>query len=604
MRHFNRVLLLLTGLCLVLFQNCTDPQVVLSKMASELPVNRMSLKASICSDVSFLQNDNTNFLFVLDLSRSNIGAFREEMQDFGGGIEYPVYYWDPSEGTDVEGNRFEAIKTFINSCASSENNKFAIIGFGEKAGIVQQSLINRPYLICSEPPAFKTREQALADLEDFKQAEQSEAEYYSQWIDSYYDEAASRVSLALSYTSYSDASDCASKVINQDLVASYDQRVDRYQVIFLSDGRPEDSAESISQCNEKSGEEQDQCYTDFLLNPFNDSLREVSALRRSINFLTIGYGIEEQDNFRFLDSLASIQRPETAEKLDNFSDNSEVLCEMISTRIGVETQSDSLMSSVLSLGLRNGEYLADSDIDGVFDIDEQAMGYDPTHPRSQVAGVLDGVCELLGGIGACNRVKEQVDCEETLLHNSGFSDCDIKMIQHEKQALNLDDSADWDKDGVPNFIEIVKGTDPFIDDMGDDPDNDGLSTRYEIMRSKNPFEHEDLTNKDLRPVIVSNEALVATDYCPQRTRHLVVEEVPPVPSLKVGVGMSTEMLHGENEHVVAVFSSRKTQNFLLEDKGVVGRFVKLHYDDSLENNPFLAPALNEIFSEDMEVWQQ
>ena len=132
----EKYLLALMGIFLlvIIFQNCSG-RFLLSDRASIsiMGSSEISFRTSICSEVSFLDDDNNNFLFILDMSSSNIGKFRDEPMDFGG-KDYPVSYWDPGQGSDVNGLRYQAIENFINSCASSPNNKFAVIGFAEKAG--------------------------------------------------------------------------------------------------------------------------------------------------------------------------------------------------------------------------------------------------------------------------------------------------------------------------------------------------------------------------------------------------------------------------------------------------------------------------------------
>ena len=602
------------------FQNCSEQPAVLSKiLSSDSMSSKISLRTSICPEVSFLDDENNNFLFILDMSRSNIGGFRKETK-FQGIYPYDVYYWDPGKGKDVNGKRFEAIENFINSCASSLNNKFAVIGFSKKAGQIQYDARNRPYLNCEVPVTFRSKENAIEDLNDFWKAEKSEIQYYSQWINNPYDEDSSHVSLALSWTSYSKAAECASKIINKDLIASFEEDIDNYQVLFISDGKPRDPNDICKDmtgqekdncyidnptCEKFTGQEKDDCYTKTATDPFKQSIHEVEAIRRNINMLTVAYGIDKQEDLRFLDYLTKIQKDNgRSQRLDSFENNTDVLCELISSQFGLEINSDSLMSVVLSLSQKDGLYKSDSDMDGLLDADEVTLSYDPANPRSQVRGVLDGLCEKIGGIASCNLAMEQVTCDANLLRRDGFSDCDVKIIKNHWQQLNLDDSADWDKDGVPNFIEIVKGTDPFIDDMNDDPDNDGLSTRFEIMRSKNPFEHESLSPEELPQVLIKNEfSATTTPQCSRRTRHLILEEVPSIESQSVNVGMSTEMLHRDNEHIVAIFSSRKSQNYLLLDKGMIGKYVKLNVVEQ-NDNWILVPSVTELTNDDLEPWDQ
>lgn len=597
-------LLLLIFTVIGLFQNCSEQKIELSQIVESLDVDIPSsqLKVSICPEVSFLEDDNNKFLFILDMSRSNIGNFRKEERNIGGS-KYPVYFWEPSQGSDVKGARFDAIEKFIASCASSENNQFAIIGFGEEAGSVLIDSRNRPYLSCEEPIRFVGKDEALQNLETYRDAENYEANYYSQWVDQFYDEEPSQSSVSLAYTSYSAASRCAKKIIFDDLLGNYGDNVDRYQALFISDGRPEDSTTTTQSCANVSGEAQDKCYIDNLLDPFTEVMRDVAAVRRELNILPIAYGIKKDEDLKFLDALAGIRNQVRSERLDNFENNANILCDLISSQHGVETNSSTIMSTVLTLGMRNGQYIVDSDMDGVYDIDEVNLGYDPQNSRSQVGGVLDGVCELLGGISQCYEVKEKVVCNEGKMLQSGFSDCDIKVLQEAKKKLNLDDDVDWDDDGVPNFIEVVKGTDPFLNDMNDDPDNDLLTTRYELIRSKNPFEHEGLTSKSLKPVKVVNEISQEDDSCKHRTRHIVIEEIPFVKSLAVTDGLGGQMAHQQNEHIVAVFSSRVTQNFSFENKGIIGGFVKYRAHQSTAG-PYLVPDKHELFNEDLGEWKE
>ncbi len=601
------------------FQNCSEQPAVLSKiLSSSVDSSKVPLRTSLCPEVSFLDDENNNFLFIIDMSMSNIGTFREEPPDPD---RKNPFYWHPDAAKDPSGQRFEAVKKFIESCASSDNNKFAVIGFSTRAGQLQFNSMGRPYLTCGDPVVgFGSQSDVIGVLNDLKAAEQSEVRYYEQWEHpNPYSEHSTHKSSALVRTSYSEAAKCASRIISKDLVDSFESDIDNYHILFISDGRPKDpdlckklTGQEKADCYVKdpsceafSGQQQDDCYIRTATEPFKNSIHEVESIRRKINILPVGYGLEAGD-YRFLDELARITRNNgQAHRLDSFEDNTDVLCDLISSRFGIETNSDSLMSVVLSLSQKNGLYRSDSDMDGLLDEDEAVLGYDPANPRSQVSGVLDGLCEKTGGIASCNMAMEQVSCEANELKRDGFSDCDIKLIKSHWQQLNLDDSSDWDRDGVSNFIEIVKGTDPFIDDMNDDPDNDGLSTRFEIMRSTSPFEHKSLSPPDLPRVLIENEfSATITPQCPRRVRHLILKEVPFIRSQAVNIGMSTELLHRENEHIVAVFSSRKPQNYLRPGQGImIGKYVKLNAVQ--QNNQWvLVPSITELTNDDLELWDK
>lgn len=613
-------------ICLISsFQNCSEqPAVLVDILSKHSKSSRVSLRTSICPEVSFMDDEHNNFLFVIDMSRSNIGGWEVQGNP---PKPQPPYHWDPGFAKDPSGKRFDAVRNFIDSCANSQKNKFAVIGFATQAGQLLStnlSFNNRPKLNCGDSISFGDGEGAKTVLDQLKAAQTLETNYHKQWVrpSSYFarPESKGRKSVAMNYTSYSRAVKCANRIIYRNLISSFEDRVDNYHVIFISDGRPQD----YNPCEKKTGQEKvkcyvdnpscekhsnqaakDQCYSKEAVDPFKESVHEVGAVRRNFNIITVGYGITNPDDYRFLNELAKINKKDgRAERLDSFEGNAGVLCDLISSSFGVETNSDSLMSVVLSLNHKNGVYKSDSDMDGLLDEDEAVLSYDPTNPRSQVDGVLDGLCEKIGGIASCNQAMEQVDCDSNVLRSDGFSECDIKLIKSHWESLNLDDSSDWDKDGVPNFIEIVKGTDPFIDDMNEDPDNDQASTRSEIMRSKNPFEHESLSPPDLPEVVIENEfSGTITPQCTRRIRHLVLKEVPFIRSQAVSEGLGMDLLHQANEHIVAVFSSRKTQNYLLQNKGIIGKYVKLNTVQ--ENDQWiLVPSVTELTNSDLQSWDQ
>lgn len=624
--------LILSGACfslaflLFLYQNCSEQPAVLVKIPSKhSESSKFSLRTILCPEVSFLDDEHNNFLFIIDMSMSNIGNFKKGTRTDQYGRTLVTYYWDTSVGKDVNGQRFDAIRNFIDSCANSPNNKFAVIGFSKEAGhlfeVGPYSAVKRPALNCKDSISFGGKDNAKSTLENLKAAEKFEADYYSQWkYPNHYNENPSHRSSSLVFTSYSKATQCANRIIYRDLIESFEDDVDNYHIVFISDGRPKDynvckgktgqaRATCYSEnpsCEEFSNQaEKDNCYIKTSVEPFKQSVYEVGSIRRKINLLTVGYGLTDQNDYRFLNELARITRDNgRAQRLNSFEGNRDVLCEMISSSFGVETNSDSLMSVVLSLNHRNGVYKSDSDMDGLLDEDEESLGYNPSNPRSQVGGVLDGLCEKIGGIASCNLAMEQVDCETSLLKSDGLSDCDVKLIKSHWKSLNLDDSSDWDRDGVPNFIEIVKGTDPFIDDMNEDPDGDFISTRTEIMHSRNPFEHESFSPSNLPRVIVDNGfSSPVTSQCPRRMRHLILKEVPFIESRSVDAGMGPELFHGKNGHIVAIFSSRKTQNYLLQSKGVIGKYVKLNAIEE-DDSWVLVPSLTELTNSDLDVWGQ
>ena len=94
----------------------------------------------------------------------------------------------------------------------------------------------------------------IEKLNTFREAQELEKEYFSsRWSDSFYTNSKNNYpSQALIFTSYSQATDCASKIINKDFIKSKDTQISKYQVIFLSDGVPNDPPpQTRLQCNQQ-----------------------------------------------------------------------------------------------------------------------------------------------------------------------------------------------------------------------------------------------------------------------------------------------------------------------------------------------------------------
>ncbi|MEM9863072.1 MAG: DUF4215 domain-containing protein [Myxococcota bacterium] len=113
---------------------------------------------------------------------------------------------------------------------------------------------------------------------------------------------------------------------------------------------------------------------------------------------------------------------------------------------------------------------ADSDGDGILDVDELAQGTDPSTPDSDGDGVNDGAEQQLG----------------TDPNSNTFTDTDGDgLSDHEERALGTDpSSADSDGDGIGDGTEVDLGTDPHV--RGGDSDGDGVDDEDELTLGTDP----------------------------------------------------------------------------------------------------------------------
>ncbi|MFC1609613.1 VWA domain-containing protein [Myxococcota bacterium] len=134
--------------------------------------------------------------------------------------------------------------------------------------------------------------------------------------------------------------------------------------------------------------------------------------------------------------------------------------------------------------LSGGAILADSDADGLADIDEEELGTDPTNPDTDGDHMRDG----FEAKSALDPLVADPHCEGDARADSdhdGLLDC-------EEDFLNFcPNRFDCDGDLFPDGVEFWSGSNPGdASDILFDPDFDGILTRDELVRRTNPLEDD------------------------------------------------------------------------------------------------------------------
>jgi hypothetical protein len=472
----KKLILLIAAMAVgsVAWQNCA--RVDLQANPSTMPAQGLDLSASICPKISSQGTSTENFLFIVDMSASNIGAW------FNVGS---FWYWDKTKATDYTGARFQAITYFLNNCGNQSNAKFAVVAFSDGAGQIAGSG-STAKLNCTGV-TFGTSQQAQAQLTALAQAQTAETGWYEQWTQStnnYLTSLADQPPIVRG-TSYTNALSCADQIVVNDLTQASGPTAEKYQVVFISDGSPGD--EPGIGCNLKSSTpaQIQQCYLDSVDTLAGHMRQAALALGRDLRISGVFYGQAEQGVPVAMTRLAVDGATGAPMDLTSFQGNAGALCSFLSAELNVEYAPDSMMAVNLTTIKKGKNFLADSDMDGIPDIDEAGLGYDPANPRSQVSGVLDGICERLGGLAKCQQMRSQITCDPTLFYNY-LTDCDVKILNLYNPTL-LTQGLDTDGDTLLDFIEIVKGTDPSVGDAAGDPDSDGITNQFEIAQGTDPF---------------------------------------------------------------------------------------------------------------------
>lgn len=240
----------------------------------------------------------------------------------------------------------------------------------------------------------------------------------------------------------------------------------------------------------------------------------------------------------------------------------------------------------LNASIRNGTLVADSDMDGLSDIEELNMGFDPTNPRSMTMGsnktysadnphLLDGFCRQ--SYSKCLTTFSTSKASSCGTPNRfGISGCEIS-------AWTLTNGLDSDFDGVPDYVEFLRGTKPAEADMQYDIIGDGITNAFRIaigadarFWSGNP--------PDSLKMLYDNQLLskpIVGCANNQQSWNFSVYQVPMVATLatKIVDPISQQvsfLSHAANENVILIYYMTEPLNDKsLAKKRIYGQFVKI-----------------------------
>lgn len=516
---------------LVSYQNCAD--VRLSKITPSVAL-KSKFAGEFCSKTTEFEKLDVKLLFMIDMSTSNI-----------------------EEENDIDGNRFALIRDVLEgidtegSCFQGAEVEVAVMGFAKE--IIGGSTGS----VCS-PARFVDTNTALGHLQTYENIHAAaRADVFNASPD-------------LKGTSYIKATDCVQSAITGDLPTE-NKSATLYTSFFITDGAPKDENSNLSQ---------------VLANSIESVQNLVKQKAFGFSFQPILYG-------KLADPAASVDPNEKDKALNVL--NAMALAGRSLLKLATDFASIDFCSLAnsgsnsrfkvkrfgainLTAKMEGSELLPDSDMDGIPDRDEAVFGYDPQKARSNFM-VLDGICRN----GICTGVEK--DCGG--INALGLSQCDV-------DKLSLTDGLDTDRDLIPDFVELLKGTDPVsISENFRNSDNDGLANYTEILQGSDPVSYDESYDDNLLMKYSVEKLPVSISGCemPQESWTFHIENIPLVPTLETKntdeLTSSRDYLnHLKDENVIFVYYivvEEMEEGEAYETQYLYGQFIKVKSGEDIPN---------------------
>lgn len=554
------VLSLLSVLALIIFfQNCGDVSVQ-SAQPSTLPVVKLSRQEQICAPYGYHFGAPLRFIFVMDMSISNIGSLSTETNIVSGRTttSWFINTHESTHPTDPEGRRFDLVKEFIEDCSGGENVTYSVLGFGGTAILPANET-------CLS--AFKPKDQALQLIDGMKTIQEVDLRDHQHGIINGFDIDIPVV--MQNQTKYSSAISCLAQKVAEDLYVLPENEKPIYYVFFLTDGAPTDLETELNQ-----------------LVPNIQSLSsQVSERAGGFRFVPIMYTVDgamsvdqRTKAITSLDGMAhavssgvdTLQLDEIGSPLGN------VFCEQVQPQSKSTYQLTNVFAVNLSAKANKSVLQSDSDQDGVSDQQEIQYGWDPLDAHS--TGVLDGLCLRYSTRKEdCQEVIENLECpvpsfQVGLLINS----CD-HLFSNRIFGKPLD-FIDTDRDEIPDLVEILRSTNPASQDALAMPFSDRVSN---LQKIKWGFDIQSSAETGALPeeqkVLVrfsEDEEACSAD---SKSYSVFIDQLPIVPGFSYvdPVKSPIDLSHESGENIYMLYSVWQTQGGTSVQRKIQSKALKV-----------------------------
>ena len=542
----HKTYLLFSGLglfgLLISYQNCSNVDLAMRAPAPELM--KLSSEGSFCSLPALSSRDKIKFLFLVDMSASN---------------QAPIN--SPKPGSDLASQRFQAIENFLTQDCIKENSnvEIAVVGFAHQH-------ILPPGRSSCDRQQFVDKNQIQSLLQFYREEDQRVNQ-------DCVNGASGRCSTYT--TNYLAGLDCAKGILTDDI--QYDRngndRAAFYMNYFLTDGAPSKDLDSDGVV---STDEEDDFFARLIA-----SIGEIRDLTTrdamGMQLQPIFYGGEAFQT----PEADEVLRRMASEGFTNYVSIDSVgdlqLCDYLNSGTRVPYVLEHFVATNLTATNRRGEILADSDMDGIPDREEEIRGFSPQRARSLApqTSILDGAC---GGLDA-------ESCSRASIDNCGSANA-LGITQCDVDRLSLSNGIDSNGDGLLDRLRLVKGL--AVNASSPFNEGDNMPEFQEVLLGRDPMSFDDDFAPEYSFRFRIERGVDPTGQCPadQQYFRFRLDQIPLVRTLAMdssdAISQQTPWLHhGRDENIILIYYILRPANASLRGAlrpQVYAKFLKIDFN--------------------------
>lgn len=393
------------------FQNCSGnihlSEVQLPLQVPELP--RTAFHSEICPVEEQTTTFKSKVIFIVDMSLSNVGGRNPARQCMFSSIP-PDFGWSHSLGGgtayDRDGQRFSALNQLIPLISSESTRNVSVMGFHDSA------IFGNSNESCNSD--FLNSTQALNSVTGLQAMQNWDLNYNPVCTRS------PNPPFKLKGTRYRSALECLKSKMEYDLYAGTSTEKSFYNVVFLTDGQPEDADGNN--------------FPQMLRDLYTGVQRDILGLKLIPVYYGPTGGQEQTNAVGVLDPMAGVLDSQIRTLvLDNLNGLKDMLLDDLSTTSKVQFGLKNFHAFNLTAINQQGSVLKDSNMNGIPD---EAQGDD----RQTIRDIFDSFSSDLN---------EDGDALPSFVEK-------IRGLREDIDDYGLD----MDLDGLSNGLELAEGRDP------------------------------------------------------------------------------------------------------------------------------------------------